>query len=189
MPKKVSKETIKEPDIEDIEGVITKRKKRHTPTKESVAEEFEELVATIENEIKRLRKSPEKTKGIKFLRSLGKNIKTLRGHSIRVMKQKPKINRKHNPNSGFLKPVQISKDVTDFTGWDPEGLRSRVDVTKYICKYIHDNNLQNPSDRRQIIADKKLSNLLGYNPKTDKIPLTYFRIQTYMKKHFTNPSK
>jgi chromatin remodeling complex protein RSC6 len=79
--------------------------------------------------------------------------------------------------------------MAKFTGWNHDELKSRVDVTKYICKYIRDNNLQNPEDRRQIIADKKLAKLLDFNPEKDDKPLTYYRIQTYMKKHFTNPPK
>ena len=100
------------------------------------------------------------------------------------MKQKQKTNRKNNTNSGFLKPVNISKEMIKFTGWDPTELKSRVDVTKFICKYIRENNLQNPEDRRQIIADKKLAKLLEFDTTVDPKPLTYYRIQTYMKKHF-----
>ena len=164
-------------------------KKRHIPTKESIIECFDELVDVIDEEIKRLRESSGKCKGVKFLRSLAKNIKTVRGYSVRVMKQKQKSNRKNNTNSGFLKPVHISNDMAKFTGWNQDELKSRVDVTKYICKYIRDNNLQNPDDRRQIVADKKLSKLLDFNSEKDDKPLTYYRIQTYMKKHFTNPVK
>jgi upstream activation factor subunit UAF30 len=181
-------------DVESEETVETEetgepvKKTRRVPTRETVDEEFTGLVASINEEILRLRESQVKTKGVKFLRSLGKRVKTLHGHAGRVMKQKKKTKRKNNQNSGFLKPVMISKDMAKFTGWDPEGLRSRVDVTKYLCNYIKENDLQNPADRRQIMADKKLQKLLGYNPKTDE-PLTYYRIQTYMKNHFTNPPK
>jgi chromatin remodeling complex protein RSC6 len=177
-------ETVDADDAETVEG-----KKRLVPTKDSVVSEFETLISIIELEISRLRESPGKAKGVKFLRSLGKNLKTLRGHTVRVMKQKQKTNRKNNTNSGFLKPVIISKDMAKFTGWNPDELRSRVDVTKYICKYIRDNELQNPEDRRQILADKKLAKLLEYSTDDDEKPLTYYRIQTYMKKHFSNPPK
>jgi upstream activation factor subunit UAF30 len=184
-------------DTEPVESVLsdvedstdTPKKKRRVPTKESVVEGFDDLVSVIEQEIARLRESPGKVKGVKFLRYLGKSVKSLRGHSVRVMKQKQKTNRKNNTNSGFLKPVQISEDMAKFTGWNHDDLKSRVDVTKYICKYIRDNDLQNPEDRRQILADKKLSKLLEYSTDSDDKPLTYYRIQTYMKKHFTNPPK
>ena len=174
-----------ENELPDVGDQATK--KRRVPTKESIIQGFDELVSSIDEEIVRLRESAGKAKGVKFLRSLGKKVKTLRGHSVRVMKQKQKTNRKNNTNSGFLKPVHISEEMAKFTGWNNTDLRSRVDVTKYICKYIRDNGLQNPSDRRQIVADKKLAKLLDFNPEKDEKPLTYYRIQTYMKKHFTNP--
>lgn len=190
--KEVKKQVVEEhsePEVSDVEHTPTPKKKRHVPTKESVAEEFDDLIALIDEEIARLRESQGKAKGVKFLRSVGKRVKTLRGHTTRVMKQKQKTNRKNNTNSGFLKPVQISKEMAKFTGWNSEELRSRVDVTKYICDYIKKNDLQNPEDRRQILADKKLAKLLDYDSNKDDKPLTYYRIQTYMKKHFTNPSK
>ena len=179
--------TTNEPDLSDVEDGETSsdKKARQVPTKETVTSGFEELVSLVDEEIERLRDSQQKSKGIKFLRTLGKKVKTLQSHSSRVMKQKTKTNRKNNTNSGFLKPVKISSEMAKFTGWKPEDLKSRVDVTKFICNYIREHKLQNPEDRRQIVADKKLSKLLDYN-EGDK-PLTYYRIQTYMKKHFTNP--
>ena len=170
-----------------ISEEVSDKKSRVVPTKELVLDGFNELLTLLDEEIVRIRESQQKCKGVKFLRSFGKKIKTLQSRAVRVMKQKQKTNRKNNTNSGFLKPVKISKDMAKFTGWNEADLKSRVDVTKYICNYIKDNNLQNPTDRRQILADKKLSKLLDYS-ETDK-PLTYYRIQTYMKKHFTNTDK
>jgi len=193
--KKSEKKSVKvvEPEVSDVEVPVedssTEKKKRRVPTKETIVADFDELVSVVQGEIDRLREASGRQKGVKFLRSLNKRIKVLRGHSVRVMKQKTKTNRKNNTNSGFLKPVQLSKEMAKFTGWDHSELRSRVDVTKYICNYIRDNNLQNPDDRRQIVADKKLAGLLEYDSKSDDKPLTYYRIQTYMKKHFENPDK
>ena len=193
--KSKSEKSVKvvEPEVSDVEVPVeessTEKKKRRVPTKETILADFDELVSVVQGEIDRLREASGRQKGVKFLRSLNKRIKALRGHSVRVMKQKTKTNRKNNTNSGFLKPVQLSKEMAKFTGWDHSELRSRVDVTKYICNYIRENNLQNPDDRRQIVADKKLANLLQYDSKSDDKPLTYYRIQTYMKKHFENPEK
>ena len=172
-------------ELSDIENVsVTSEKKRRVPTRDSVLESFDELITIVDVEIARLRESPQKTKGVKFLRSVNKHLKTLRSQSTRVMKQRQRSNRQNNNNSGFLKPVQISKEMAKFTGWDTSELRSRVDVTKFICNYIKENNLQNPADRRQIVADNKLAKLLDYDSKKADEPLTYYRIQSYMKKHF-----
>jgi chromatin remodeling complex protein RSC6 len=89
----------------------------------------------------------------------------------------------NNTNSGFLKPVKISSDMAKFTGWNPEEPHSRVEVTKYICDYIKENNLQNPADRREIQPDSKLQKLLGLKNKEDE-GLKYYSLQTHLKKHF-----
>lgn len=160
-------------------------KTRHVPTRESVEKEFEELVASIDEEINKLRSSTTKSKGVKFLRTMNKRVKTLRNHALRVSKQRTSTRRK-NTNSGFLKPVQISKDLAKFTGWDQSQLRSRVDVTKYICDYIKEHNLQDPEDKRNIRVDQdaNLKKLLKFEAKDGK-PLTYYRLQTYLKSHFS----
>lgn len=198
-PKKAKPKTTSTPKKADVELEVTEsptttggtKKPRQTPTRESVISSFDELVEMVNTEIQHLRESPVKTKGIKFLRSLNKRVKTLRGHTIRVMKQKQKnkTDRKVNKNSGFLKPVKISKDLAKFTGWDEDQLRSRVEVTKYICNYISEHDLQNPADRRQIRPDAKLQKLLGYNPKKTEEPLRYYSLQTHLKtqNHFPKP--
>ena len=165
-----------------VEEVVKTVVKKGKPTPESVLEEFDELVNSLEEEVARLRED-KKASGVKYLRSLGKRLKTLRNRTNRAMKKKRTIKRAVNTNSGFLKPVKISKEMAKFAGWDQSELKSRVDVTKYICKYIKDNDLQNPTDRRQILADTKLTKLLEYNPKSDQ-PLTYYSIQSHIKKHF-----
>jgi chromatin remodeling complex protein RSC6 len=162
------------------------KKKRVPPTRDSVLLLIDDLILSVEGEITRLRESAVKCKGVKFLRSLNKRVKSLRSQSARVMKQRKRVTRKNNNNSGFLKPVVISPEMAEFTGWDPEEMKSRVAVTKFICKYIKDNDLQNPDDRRKIVADEKLSNLLNYDKDRDE-PLTYYRLQTHMKTHFTKP--
>lgn len=189
--KNLSEDVNEVSDVESTNVEENKKcvsKKRTVKTKETVVAEFDTILSDIEQEITRIRESSEKQKGVKFLRTLGKRLKSLKSCTVRVMKQKKKTNRKNNTNSGFLKPVQISKDMAKFTGWDSKELRSRVDVTKYICNYIKENNLQNPKDRREIIVDKKLSKLLEYDSKKEDKPLTYYRIQTYIKKHFIKSS-
>jgi len=160
-------------------------KTRHVPTRDSVEKEFDQLISSIDEEITKLRSSAGKSKGVKFLRTTNKHLKTLRNHALRVSKQRTATRRK-NTNSGFLKPVQISKDLAKFTGWDQAQLRSRVDVTKYICDYIKEHNLQDPEDKRNIRVeqDANLKKLLKFDGKDGK-PLTYYRLQTYLKDHFS----
>ena len=182
-----TKKTKKTKKITPIIEVKTqneeKKSKRTKPTRESVINDFDNTLARISGEIETLRSTVPRASGVKFLRTIAKILKIHKGRTARVFKQKVKTKRKNN-NSGFLKPVPISKEMANFTGWDPEELKSRVDVTKFICSYVKEHNLQNPADKRQIKPDKKLKKLLKYehNPEA---PLTYYRLQTYMKPHFT----
>ena len=134
----------------------------------------------VESEIKELRDGQISKRHVKFLRCLNKQIKSLKVQCERAIK-KTSIPRQNNHNSGFQKPVRISNDLAKFTGWPADELRSRVDVTKYICDYIATNKLQNPEDKRQILPDVKLQKLLGFNPDKAEKPLCYYGIQTYLK--------
>jgi chromatin remodeling complex protein RSC6 len=62
-----------------------------------------------------------------------------------------------NQNSGLLKPVAISEEMVNFANCDYNDLHSRVEVTKCICVYVKQNNLQKPENRR-IIVFKDLKN-------------------------------
>lgn len=173
-----------EPETDaDTEAPVPKV--RQVPTRESVEEEFNAIMASVEAEITRLRSSSAKSKGVKFLRTVNKRVRILKNHALRISKTKT-TNRRNNGNSGFLKPVQISKDLATFTGWDRDQPRSRVEVTKFICNYIKEHDLQNPSDRRQIVVDNdsKLKTLLKFVPTKPDEQLTYYNLQKCLKTHF-----
>ena len=161
-------------------------KSRKTVDRDTVLEEFDTLITSVDAEIESLRQNSKGSGNVKFLRSLNKNIKNLRTQTSRVMKKK-KTERKNNTTSGFLKPVAISNEMAKFTGWDASELRSRVEVTKYICDYIKEHNLQNPDDRREIRPDNKLQKLLGVSSDDDS--LKYYSLQTHLKKHFPKDTK
>ena len=182
--KEVKKETVEV--VEEEDGEVKEKKKRVTPTRDSVMTTFDDLIAAIDSEIEVLRDSANKSKGIKFLRTHGKKLKTLKAQAARIISKRAPTQRKTgtNTSSGFLKPVPISKEMSKFTGWDIKEPKSRVDVTKFLCNYIRQNNLQNEKDKRQIIPDTKLCKLLNYDPKTSSQPLTYFHLQSLLKSHF-----
>ena len=181
------------PVVQEDAGAPVEKKQRVVPTKDSVLASFQSLIESVEHEIETIRSEGSgKTVGsIKFLRSMIKQMKVLKAQSTRVIGKRGGGGRKKsdpdavpNTSSGFLKPVEISKEIAKFAGWGPTDMKSRVDVTKYLCAYIKDNNLQNEEDRRQIKPDNKLSKLLGYDEKTSGSPLTYFHLQKLLKPHF-----
>ena len=184
---------VVQPPVESSEDTIVdetvdSHAKRGAPTRDIVLQSFDEIIKSIETEMETLREGDTKNRGVKFLRTLNKRIKVLKNQSSRIIKDKRVSAKKGtNNNSGFLKPVKISTEMAKFTGWDKDELKSRVDVTKFLCDYIRNNNLQNPKDKRQILADGKLQKLLKYDPKKETEPLTYFKLQSSLKGHFIKP--
>jgi chromatin remodeling complex protein RSC6 len=180
-------------EVPVIENVIkTEIKRRRVVTKDQFLGNFDEVSELIANEISN-NKDDKNVNGkyLKFLRNINKNMITMKKDAQKLIKTKRKsldsasddatVKDANKVSSGFLKPVPISHAMASFTGWSPTELKSRVDVTKFLCSYIKDNNLQNPTDRRQIILDSKLMKLLDYK---EGAPLTYFDMQSHLKKHF-----
>ena len=115
---------------------------------------------------------------IKQVKLLEKNCnKRMRALEKEANKNKLKGNRKP---SGFAVPGKISSELCKFMN-KPDGYEAaRTEVTKYIIKYIQENNLQNPENKREILPDNDLKQLLN----NKKEPVTYFSIQRLMNPHF-----
>ncbi|KAK7252846.1 hypothetical protein RIF29_37086 [Crotalaria pallida] len=60
--------------------------------------------------------------------------------------------------SGFHAPLQLSDALANFLGTGESEL-PRAEVIKRMWDYIKGNNLQDPSDKRQILCDEKLKEL------------------------------
>lgn len=139
--------------------------------KKNIEEEFQNL----ESLIKDNEQIPAKLRT-----SLLKQLEVVRKCS------KPRKSNKsqgHNQNSGLLKPVVITAEMAAFAKWDPSELHSRVEVTKCICMYVKENNLQKPENRRIILLNSDLKKLLRH--EGDEI--TYPHIQKYIGIHFVKP--
>jgi upstream activation factor subunit UAF30 len=183
---KKSKKVETENKIEESENVTeneTKTRKPRKPVnKESLEEEFQILIDLVEKEIEKLRENT-KSKGIKILRSISKRLKTVKTHSLKLARN-TRTSTRTNTNSGFTKPLLLSEKLTKFMGLKEGEMKSRTDVTKFVCNYIKEKDLQDPKDRRNILfqKDKKLSELLIFD--NSEVPLTYYRLQTALKDHF-----
>ena len=92
----------------------------------------------------------------------------------------------HRP-SGFELLTRISDDMCEFMSLEKGTMVPRVEVTRFINNYIKKNNLQNPSNKRQILADSNLKKLLGSD--AEGVDLDYFGIQKYLSKHFIYEKK
>jgi len=180
----VVQESAVESSAAEASSVGDGSRKRRQVTREDLERSFDSLLALLDGEVESLR-SDEKAKGrgVRFLRTVAKQVRQLKSDSLRVSSKR--VRRQAAPrstNSGFMKPVKISRDMQKFTGLKDDQLVSRVDVTKAICQYVKTNNLQNQADRRQFTPDDKLGKLLGTHE-----PLTYYNLQKHIQHHFIKP--
>jgi chromatin remodeling complex protein RSC6 len=77
------------------------------------------------------------------------------------------------PNA-LQKPLQPSKELAAIVGSDP---LPRGEVVSKIWDYIKKNNLQNPENKREILADDKLQPIFG-KPK-----VTMFEMNKHLAQH------
>ena len=163
-------------------------RKRPVVTRDDVEKSFDDLIKQLEDEIESVRQNDDKnkSKGVRFIRSVLKHVRQLRSDSLRVASKKNRrqSSNGNSGNSGFMKPVKISADMQKFTGLKEDQLVSRVDVTKSICNYVKEHNLQNQANRREFTPDQKLAKLLGTNA-----PVTYYALQQHIQPHFIKEAK
>lgn len=121
------------------------------------------------------------------MKTLHSNLKVLQKEVMRERKEskkketkiKKKSDKKKNP-SGITKPSPISPELSKFLGLPLGELIPRTDVTSKIIAYVKENNLQDPKDKRNILPDDKLKELL----QPGDTVVSFFNIQTFMKNHF-----
>jgi chromatin remodeling complex protein RSC6 len=163
-----------------VESEVDGEKVRRVVNNEEIEKSFDGLSSSVEKELSALKEDKNHNVSVRFLKSLCRQLKTLKADCFRLLSRKVRKTSTRNGNSGFMKPVKISVEMAKFCNFKPDQLVSRVDVTKAICNYVKDNNLQNKEDRRQFNPDPKLSALLEV-----KEVLTYYTLQKHIQKHFT----
>ena len=84
---------------------------------------------------------------------------------------KPEAGKKPNALQQPLKPSDI---LAEIVGSDP---LPRGEVVSKVWTYIKANDLQNPQDKREIVADEKLKKVFG----KDKV--TMFEMNKYLAQH------
>jgi upstream activation factor subunit UAF30 len=79
-------------------------------------------------------------------------------------------------SSALQKPLQPSKELAAVVG--PASL-PRTEVVSKVWDYIRSHNLQNPENRREILADETLRKVFG----KDKV--TMFEMNKHLAQHLT----
>lgn len=72
-------------------------------------------------------------------------------------------------NAAFMKPVQPDDALAAVVGKDP---LPRTEITKKLWEYIKGNNLQNPENKRNIIADDKLRPIFDGKAEVNMFEMT-----------------
>jgi len=77
---------------------------------------------------------------------------------------------------GLSRPVTPSADLAAITGSDP---LPRSQVVSKMWDYIRTNKLQNPENKREIVADDKLKKIFG----TDRCSM--FEMNKHLSRHLS----
>ena len=80
-------------------------------------------------------------------------------------------------NSAFTKPLQPSAELAAIVGVAP---LSRPEVVSRVWEYIRKHKLQNPQNKREIMADPNLQAVFGGRNK-----VTMFEMNKYLAQHLT----
>jgi chromatin remodeling complex protein RSC6 len=91
-------------------------------------------------------------------------------------KKVAKVKTARKPNAAFMKALQPSAILAEIVGSKP---LPRTQVVSKIWDYIKKHNLQNPKNRRNILADEKLAKLFG------KKEVTMFELAGIVGKHLS----
>lgn len=81
-------------------------------------------------------------------------------------------------SSGLSKPMNISPELAVIVGAGP---MPRTEVTKALWVYIKEHNLQDPANKRNIIADENLKKIFEGNAS-----LSMFEMTKYVSKHLSS---
>lgn len=87
---------------------------------------------------------------------------------------KETASKEKKPGTGIHAPVQPSPELGAIVGTDP---LPRSEVISKVWDYIKKNNLQNPENKREILADGKLAKVFG------KDKSTMFEMNKYISAH------
>lgn len=134
-------------------------------------------------------------KDLREIRTLGKRLQQAHTKEVKQLQSaiksggRRKRNNVNNPNASERKPKGIawpgplSSELAAFLKVEPDTQLARTQVIKRLAEYIRTQNLQNPQDKRLIVPDKALQQLLKFPENFDE-PISYFNLQRLLKHHF-----
>ena len=119
------------------------------------------------------------------MKALTKDVNKLRVSKAGGKKQKRVVNPDTPRKLGALeKPVPITEELAEFLGLVKGEMYSRQHITQAVNKFVKDNDLQNPENRRYILLESEAGLKLKSLLRDPDQPLTFFNIQRYLKVHY-----
>jgi len=166
----VSKKSVSKTISEEV-SIVEVSPKTVTTVSETLDNKFQEEFSNLTNHYQMILQNAKY--GLALLKKLEKSVN-------KDLKKKKK-----KSFSGFAKPTLISPELCKFLNKEEGTEMARTQVTKEINNYIKKNNLNDPNNKRIILADAKLKKIFNY----DNIPnkqITYFNLQKVLKHHFSS---
>lgn len=152
--------------------VEDEKKRKRTAGKDKLLTDFEALTTKL-------------TPLLETQKTLWKEFLKVKSDTYRLLKLKTTERRtKDVSNSGFMKPVRVSRELELFLQKDnaQTDKLTRAYLTATLCEYIKKHNLQNPQDKRIIRPDDSLKRLFQLTDAETE-PLTYYNIQKKIQSH------
>ena len=112
------------------------------------------------------------------MKALAKIVRKVRAHQEDPTGEKAKA---RSANNGFNRPQGVTEDLRKFLELAEGEKISRSEVTKRINQYIKAHELTHPENKRVLILDETLKNLL--KPE-DGVQITFLNIQKYLSPHY-----
>ncbi|MGZ3789749.1 MAG: SWIB/MDM2 domain-containing protein [Bacteriovorax sp.] len=123
---------------------------------------------------KKVAAAPKATKKVAAAPKATKKVAAPKATKKVAAPKKAKTARK--PNAAFMKALTPSATLAEIVGNKP---LPRTQVVSKIWEYIKKHNLQNPKNKRNILADDKLQKLFG------KKEVTMFELAGIVGKHLS----
>ena len=163
-------------------------------TRSSVAQSFVNLSDQYLVLVRRIEKD------LRDVRAIGKKLQQVHNKEVKQLQSAIKSggrrrkNVPKDPNApkrtpkGIAGPGPLSPELAAFLQVEPETLLARTEVIKRLAAYIKTHNLQNPQDKRLIVPNKALEQLLKFPPDFDEA-ISYFNLQRLLKHHYPSKSE
>jgi chromatin remodeling complex protein RSC6 len=81
------------------------------------------------------------------------------------------------PNPALMRPLQPSNELAAVVGSSP---LPRTEVVSKVWEYIKAKNLQNPENKREILADERLQAIFGGKDK-----VSMFEMNKHLAQHLS----